>query len=181
MQHVDDTLAMASVAICKRLMPQGIVGLAKGAPDTLESATRYFNDNGTIAVSTFFSPRRFFGTAECCQAFDAWHDYCHVTLQAGFDMTGEERVNALQQSHLQTWANVWAPRRMTAAELKRASAVLDMNNLGRLHHWHQWDAPPHDVRSFAGGWLAALGMADKPRPTLDLRNEWTAYSDREDV
>lgn len=178
MRHVDDTLAAASVAIANRLMPQGFTALDKNSPDTLEGATRYFNDNGQIAVSTYFSPRRFFGTAECCQAFDAWHDYCHVTLQAEFTMPGEERVNALQQSHLHTWSIAWAPRKFTTAELKRASAMLDMNNLGRLHHWQQWATPPHDARDFASGWLAALGMAEKPPGVIDCRNEWTDYSER---
>lgn len=178
MQHVDDTLAAASVAICQRLLPKACVSLRHGVPDTLESATRFFNDNSTIAVSSYMSPRRFMGTAECAQAFDAWHDFCHVTLQASFDIPGEERVNALQQAHLRTWATAWSGRRVTEAELKRASAMLDMNNLGRLHHWHQWQAAPTDVRSFAGGWLAALGMADKPaRAPVDIRNEWTTYEE----
>lgn len=176
MQHVDDTLAQASVDICRRILPLGYVAMdGKAAPGTLDSATRFYNDTGKIAVSTYMSPRRFMGTAECARCFDAWHDYCHVTLQATFDIPGEERVNTLQKAHLNAWAQTWAGIKPTDDQVKRATAMLDMNNLGRLHHWHQWDAPPPDVRSFANGWLAALGMASKPPRVVDVRNEWVSY------
>lgn len=185
LKHVDDTLAIASVDLCRRLLPNGFDVLPHDtAPGTLEAVSEYWFKNHKIAVSSYMSPRRFFGTAEACRCFDAWHDYCHANLQAPFTMKGEERVNDMQQAHLMLWYHKWCTLPVTEDAIKRASAMLNMNNLGRLQHWHQWDAPPADTRSFADGWLAALGMACKPKLVgfgePDPRNEWTLYADRED-
>lgn len=179
LKHVDDTLARASCEIAQRLMPQGWDTLAHDAPDTFQKVCDYWFANRRIGVSAYMSPKRFFGTAEACRSFDAWHDYCHVQTQGLFNCEGEARVNDMQQAHLLAWYHHWADLRPTEEAIKRASAVLNMNNLGRLQHWKVWDHPPADTRSFAEGWLAALGMAEKPAPLFDLRNEWTQYLDRE--
>lgn len=158
--HVDNVLALASQEI---VSSRGIrvVALGDDAPGTLEECTRFFNETGCIGVSDFFDTTRFFGTPEACQAFDAWHDHCHVQLQATFDLEGEVRVNDCQQAQLRKW---WQKSRrpVSARAFTRASELLAMNNVGRLAHWLFHHNPPDNPRSFAQGYLAAIGFAEQP-------------------
>lgn len=175
-EHVDDVLALASIGIAEKLGIRYHRLPASIAPDTLDAATEYFNKHGALGVGNHWHGRRFFGTREAANSFDAWHDHTHVTNSATFDKAGEDIVNSVQQRHLMTWANRWAPRSITRQALQRASAMLDMHNVGRLVHWAQWGGPPGDARSFAEGYMAALGFAAKPSVFVPSYqgNEWNA-------
>jgi hypothetical protein len=159
--HVDNVLALAATEIASRLcvidaLPDDL------APGSLEACTEYFHRCGRVGVSAYFAPERLFGTPEACQAFDAWHDLCHIKLQASFDLPGEIRVNDCQQAQLRNW---WRKSRrpVTFRALQRASEMLAMNNVGRLEHWLFHHNPPENPRSFAQGYLAAKGFAEQPR------------------
>lgn len=187
MQHVDEVLAMASTEIAAKLMPQGFgVVAVKDAPNTMEDAIAAYKNTGKIVVSNYMSRDRLFGTPECNQSFDAWHDFCHVMLRATFDIPGEMKVDAMQQAHLmEWWKNSTNP--VTEASIVRAREVLSINNVGRLQFWKAYNAPPESLRAFTEGYLTAKGLAEVPvhchRRGLLLNssagsnffNEWTEY------
>lgn len=174
--HVDNVLALAAMEIAPRVLPKGWVACS-ASPDTLKDATAYFERTGKIAVSNAFSAKRLFANAECCQAFDAWHDHAHVTLQASFDLPGERSVNDHQQAQLLDW---WKGSRVpvTTESFNRAALVLAMHNVGRLEYWLETNVPPNDLRSFANGYLTAKGLIAHhdhcPRAQF-MGNEWTTY------
>lgn len=177
MDHVDDVLAQAAQEIVPRLLPNGYVACGD-SPGTLDEVIAFFERTGKVAVSNAFNAKRLFGTPAVCQCFDAWHDYCHVLTRGSFDIPGEKLVNTAQQAHLLQW---WRTSKVpvTEASYRRAAAVLALNNVGRLEHWQEHDAPPLNFRDFANGYLVGAGMVHKhapcPRALPDLRNEWTSY------
>lgn len=178
MQHVDETLARAAIEIAPHATPGWIV-LPHGAPETLADCTAFYNANGKMGVSPGVGNKRLFATANCNEAFDAWHDHCHVKLQASFDLDGEIRVDNCQQDTLQAW---WKGSRIpvTMAAYNRASALLRAHNVGRLEYWKAYGTSPNDPRSFAYGFLAGKGFAMPVPlcgPVMDIRNEWTTYAD----
>lgn len=154
--HVDDTLARASRDMLKRLK----IRIKPGTmPDTFAAIVAFYGKHGAIAVNNLWTPDSWMGDLQTAQAFEAWHDYSHITTGGQFTLEGEERVNVLQQAHLMQW---WADNKDVSPDaIKRASATLDHHNIGRLVHWRQWDGPPEHAKSFAQGYLAALGLASK--------------------
>lgn len=176
-KHVDDTLARASRDIVQRYHV-GMIAMPE-FPDTFAGIVNFYRKHGAIAVGNKWTPDRWMGDLESAQAFEAWHDWSHIKTGGQFTREGEERVNELQQAQLMEW---WQDNResVTLPAIRRASATLDMHNIGRLVHWAQWGGPPEHAKSFADGYLAALGMADKVplahhNKAIDLRNEWTRY------
>lgn len=166
MDHVDNVLALASQEIVAAKDIK-IASLSdKVAPGTLEDCIEFYERTGCVGVSNFMSSTRLFGTLEVCQAFDAWHDFCHIKLRASFDLDGEIKVNDCQQAQLKNWYRN-CRRPVTFRAFERAAEMLAMNNVGRLKHWLFHHRPPRDPRSFAQGYLAARGYPDQP-PMCDL-------------
>lgn len=171
LKHTDHTLALASVEIAPKLVSWRAFN---AAPSTLAAVKAHFVATGKMGVSDAFSPKRLFGTAHACQAFDAWHDFSHVRTDGAFDIPGETLVDDMQQAELMDWAR---DRSVPANALRRASAVLRMNNIGRLEFWKENDGPPNDVRSFAFGYLTSMGLINPVDWQAWARNEFTEYTD----
>jgi len=114
-----------------------------------------------VAVSDYFGDDTLFGCQPHSQAFNAWHDFRHITELGAFDQQGERRVNAAMEADLFTW---WKNSRIpiTSAAYQRALTVLHVHNIGRLDYWHAYGEAPPNPRHFALGFLTAKGLIEIP-------------------
>lgn len=83
-----------------RVWPQWFDLSANDAPDSLRRLKLEYAARGRITVYSGSSDTTVFDDAECNQAFRAWHDYCHLALDANFSLEGETRACELQAKHL---------------------------------------------------------------------------------
>lgn len=155
---LDATLARAVGEITRELLPQGY-DVSADAPGTLEACTEYFRKHGTVCVSDYFGPDCIMGRNVDQYAFQAWHDFCHVKLQASFDRPGERRVDKCMAAGLRAWRKRQVEP-CTMAQFNRALAVIRANNVGRLDYWAIHNEPPANARLFTEGYLAALGIVE---------------------
>ncbi len=159
MTDLDDILARASRDIARQRMPNGWKA-SPDAPSTLEECTRFFRQHNTVHVTDYFDPRTsIFSCPVSQEAFQAWHDYAHVTLQAGFDKAGERRVNDQQSADFNEWFRRNAIRnRFTMSDYNRSLEILRAHNLGRLDYWDVMGDAPDNFRQFASGYLTARNV-----------------------
>ena len=162
LKHVDQALALATAEIAPFLMPAGWI-VTNDVPDCLEGIIQFFQQNGKIAVSDYWGDDTLFDSPELSQAFNAWHDYRHITALGSFDQAGERRVNdAMHEDLFHWWNNSRVP--ITSAAYQRAKMVLNVHNVGRLDFWHAYGEAPPNPRDFALGFLTARGMIEIPTP-----------------
>lgn len=161
--HVDPALALATMEIAPLLMPNGWIAETNSPGTLADCAAAYLRHGGRPVVSDWWKPgETLMGSPDHWQAFNAWHDFCHITLGATFDPAGERRVNDMMHHHLLDW---WRKSKVpiTSEAYKRAAEVLTIHNVGRLDYWTALDHPPENPRDFALGYLTARGMlAIKP-------------------
>ena len=69
----------------------------RGAPETLEDATAYYEANGFLGISGEHSQNTIFPEPKDNWAFRAWHDFHHVKSQYPFTTQGEQCVMFAQQ------------------------------------------------------------------------------------
>lgn len=62
----------------------------------------YKATGGRIIVWTGASDRTIFGDPAVNHAFRAWHDWCHLVLEADFSQDGEHKVCLMQQRQVRT-------------------------------------------------------------------------------
>lgn len=161
--HVDKVLAQATKDIVSEIMPQGF-DTNSPSSGSLEECTNYFLTHGRMCVDPGFIARTsIMGDAWSHQAFNAWHDFCHVQGQCEFTLEGERRVDEIMQQHLARWWTSSA-RPVTQEAFLRASAVLKMFNLGRLEYWLEYGEQPADPRQFLYGYLTAQARIAQPEP-----------------
>lgn len=154
MAALDATYERAVLDIARELFPQGWKASAD-APDTLAGITAYFSEHGTVHVSDENSAQTVFSSPEGNVAFRVWHDWRHITAQAGFDRSGEEDVHDLMWGDLRRWCREHG---VTGRERDRALAILEAENVGQLAAWDVDGSPPADQLTFAKGFLAAKGL-----------------------
>jgi len=160
LSHVDEALALATMDITAKLMPQGW-DVVNDVPDSLEGIVRYFVEHGKVAVSNYFGSDTLFGCPKHSQAFNAWHDYRHITQLGAFDRPGERLVDdAMHADLLKWWEESKTP--ITSAAYQRASMILTVHNVGRLDFWHAYGEAPENPRQFALGFLTARGLIEIP-------------------
>lgn len=173
--NVDDTLARATIEIAPRVTPGWNV--RPHAPETLEACIAAYQESGKLVVFPGDYPGALFAEARCNEAFNAWHDWCHIKGNYAFDLAGEKLVHACMLADMTAW---WQASRVPVTDLafERACALLRSHNVGRLEYWLAANEPPKSPRDFAHGYLAAVGMAGQPPmcklPRLD-QNEWVNY------
>jgi hypothetical protein len=173
--NVDDTLALATLQIAPLVTPGWNV--RDNAPETLEACTAAYQESGKVIVFPGDYQGALFADAHCNEAFNAWHDWCHIKGQYSFDLEGEKLVHSCMESDLCNW---WQNSRVPVIRpaYERARALLRQHNVGRLEYWLATNEPPKSPRDFAHGYLAAVGMAAKvpmcKLPRVD-QNEWTNY------
>lgn len=151
---LDYTFERAVLCIARELFPQGWKASAD-APDTLDGASRYFSDTGTLHVSDAHSDQTVFSNPEGNIAFRVWHDWRHIWLQAPFNEEGERDVHDMMRGDLVAWCH---RHRCGQQETQRALAILEAENIGQLAAWKRDGHPPVDQRTFAMGYLAARGL-----------------------
>jgi hypothetical protein len=81
------------------LNPQGW-DTSSHAPDTLSRLRDTVQASGRMIVSRDHSDHTIFDDPSTNVAFRAWHDWCHLALNAEFDLSGEQAVCALQSAQL---------------------------------------------------------------------------------
>lgn len=158
MQPVDQLFERATLAIARRLVPQGWRGHDK-APDNLRDLAAAWDNckriGGPVIVSDLHCDRTVFSSPDVNMAFRAWHDYRHITEGAEFDDAGEYAVHNAMCRDSALWR---VERGIDLMGMRRAYALLEAENLGQLAYWRAYGAPPAGQRTFALGYLAARGL-----------------------
>lgn len=151
---LDATFERAVACIAYELFPMGW-RTSPNAPDTLQGATDYFSEHGTVHVSSDNSGKTVFSRPSINFAFRVWHDWRHIWLQAPFNEEGERAVHDMMRGDLIAWCH---RQRCSQRDTQRALAVLEAENIGQLAAWKRDGHPPVDQRTFAMGYLAARGL-----------------------
>jgi len=172
---IDTTLALATLEIAPRVTPGWNV--RADAPETLEACIAAYQESGKVIVFPGDYPGALFADPRCNEAFNAWHDWCHIKGGYSFDLAGEKLVHACMMADITEW---WRTSRVPVARpaFERACALLRQHNVGRLEYWLATNEPPKSPRDFAHGYLAAVGMA-APVPVCKLprADQNTTYND----
>jgi len=90
---------VAVLACCNRVWPQGF-DTSPDAPDSLRRLKAEMAARGRITVYSESSDSTVFDCREVNQAFRAWHDWCHLVLDAPFNLEGETRACREQERHI---------------------------------------------------------------------------------
>lgn len=109
--------------------------------DSFEQMKRMFQESGFITVNTGFSDNTIFGSASVNWAFRAWHDSCHLALNADFSPEGERQAAALQQKQL-------VAAFPTHPKLKYFIDLIDIEVNGQLAHYLNTGQFPADQFQF---------------------------------
>src|SRR4029077_18194914 len=99
MQPIDTEFNAAVLHMVRLHVPHGYT-LTSESMDSFEQMKRAFEESGQIAVNTNYSDSTIFGAAAVNWAFRAWHDSCHLALNADFSPEGEGRAAELQSEQL---------------------------------------------------------------------------------
>lgn len=158
MRPVDPLFEHATLAIARRLVPQGWRGHDK-APDNLSDLVATWDNckriGGPVIVSDLHCDKTVFSSPYVNMAFRAWHDYRHITESAEFDDVGERLVQNEMCSDIAQWLDGTG---CTRYQFKRALELLHCENIGQLEYWKAYGSPPDDQRTFALGYLAARNL-----------------------
>lgn len=158
MNPVDQLFERATLAIARKLVPQGWRGHDK-APDNLRDLVAAWDNckriGGPIIVSDLHCDHTVFSSPAVNMAFRAWHDYRHITEQAQFEHEGEYLVHDAMCHDFVVWRSEAGVAR---EDMWRAMALLECENIGQLEYWQAYGAPPADQRTFALGYLAARDL-----------------------
>jgi hypothetical protein len=158
MRPVDQLFERATLAIARRLVPQGWRGHDK-APDNLSDLVAAWDNckriGGPVIVSDLHCERTVFSSPDVNMAFRAWHDYRHITTSAEFDHEGEYLVHEAMMLDLYHW---FGGKPAPVGAYSRTMALLDCENIGQLEYWKVYGSPPDDQRTFALGYLASRSL-----------------------
>ena len=99
MQPIDSEFNAAVLHMVRLHVPHGYT-LTSESMDSFEQMRRMFEESGQITVNTDYSDSTIFGAASVNWAFRAWHDSCHLALNADFSQEGERRAAELQSEQL---------------------------------------------------------------------------------
>lgn len=107
---------------------------------------------GSIQVNTEHSDGTIFGEPRINWLFRAWHDYCHLLVDAGFDAQGE-RLAADEQIR-----QVYALPGLSDAEKLLYSRIIDIEVNGQVDYYvaHN-DFPPDQYAFFLAEWTRLYG------------------------
>ena len=111
--------------------PQGYDLSDTDAPDSLKKLKREFQSRQRITVYSGSSDSTIFADARVNQDFRAWHDFCHLMLDAPFDLTGESLTCELQVKQLKHHMGVDHP------ELDYCIKLLEAEIIGQALYFHR--------------------------------------------
>jgi hypothetical protein len=104
-----------------------------------------FEATGSIKVNTEHSDGTIFGSPEVNWLFRAWHDYCHLLVNAGFDAQGE-RMAASEQIR-----QVRAHPGLTREQKTLFTRIIDIEINGQVDYYIEHNDFPSDQYAFFVG------------------------------
>lgn len=138
----------ATMMMAKIVWPQWFDVSLDTAPDSLKRLKAEYAERGRITVFGGSSDKTIFGVhgAEVNHAFRAWHDWCHLSLNADFSMDGEARACELQARHIRTYYGDGD----TGQELV---AILYAEVVGQASHYYRYKEYVQDQRAFVEAYI----------------------------
>lgn len=132
-------------SMCKRVWPQWF-DVAEKAPSSFKALRREYEKRGRITVYNGAPATCIFDDPDINVMFRAWHDFCHLMLDADFTVYGEYRAAQLQMQHVVTlYGN--GP---TALEF---CALVDAEVNGQALYYHRRKEYITDQRAFVEAYL----------------------------
>lgn len=104
---------------------------------------------GVFSVNRLHSDCTVFGDADTNWAFRAWHDSCHIKMDADFSRLGEERAMGLMMAHLDEKFDLNAPLLWYE--------IIQVEVMGQFDYLEKWGEFPVDQRAFMAQELALRG------------------------
>lgn len=98
--------------------------------ESFEAMREAFRTEGRIKINTNFSEQTIFENPEVNWDFRAWHDWCHLWLDAGFDREGETKAAELQKRML----DLSFP---SHPKLEFWKTLIDIEVVGQLEYYLQ--------------------------------------------
>jgi hypothetical protein len=130
--------------------PQGY-DVSENAPRTLKALKDEYRSRGRITVYSGGSDKTIFDDAGVNQDFRAWHDWCHLRLDADFSPRGEAMACDLQAAHIRV--------RYGAGETGRELVkLLEAEVIGQSLYYQKYKEYVDDQRAFA---IAYMQNADE--------------------
>lgn len=127
------------------LMPEGWIARLE-APTNLSELEWDTWAAGKIVVSSKYSDCTIFGSPKINHAFRAWHDWCHLYLNAEFDRAGETTVYEMQSKQLILKYGAYLSRNWR--QLLRCEIIGQLDYVELHGHF------PVDQQAFAKEWLS---------------------------
>lgn len=111
-----------------------------------------YERTGYIRVNVEHSTGTIFGSQTVNWLFRAWHDYCHLVVNAPFDAEGERRA-AMEQIR-----QVWAHPGLSDAEKTLYSSIIDIEVNGQVEYYQKYnDFPSDQYQFFMTEWARKYG------------------------
>lgn len=138
--------------MARRVWPQGYDLSSTDAPDSLKRLKQEFQHRGRITVYEGGSEMSIYGDAGVNQDFRAWHDWCHLALDANFTLEGETRACELQARHIRG--------RYGDGDTGRALIrVLEAEIIGQALYWRKYRKYVVNQRAFVLAYMSHPGHA----------------------
>lgn len=98
--------------------------------------------NGSIKINTDFSTGTIFGDPRVNWLFRAWHDYCHLLVDAPFDAEGERKAATEQINQ------VYVLDGLSESEKLLFARIIDIEVNGQMDYYVAHNGFPPDQRAF---------------------------------
>lgn len=134
--------------ICDTIWPQGFDLSETKAPDSLKKLKAEYAERGRITVYSGASDNTIFDDPGTNHKFRAWHDWCHLHLDADFSFQGEVRAAVLQIQHVMFRYGMGD----TTYEIMR---YLWAEVVGQAAYWQKHRKYVKDQRAFVSAYVAA--------------------------
>lgn len=112
--------------------------------DTLQKVTDFYREDREVLVFTGNCKDTIYGCMELNWQARAWHDYCHIILQADFDYEGEMRVLQLQKLQIEQLLEGKAPINL----IKHCLQLIDIEVKGQLEYLQEFGVFPKNQYEF---------------------------------
>ena len=86
---------------------------------TFEAMRDDYSHTGVIAINVDNCDNTIFGAPDVNYLFRAWHDYCHIQVNGGFDRAGELAAMRLMCEHIDAHPGLSDALKATCKELVR--------------------------------------------------------------
>ena len=115
---------------------------------TFEEMQADYQKTGRIKVTTLHSANSIYGYEWINVCGRAWHDYCHLTMNAGFNQDGERKAAQLQIRQVREHFG-WT------LESDKFCRIIDAEVNGQVSYYLQYGDFPVNGYEFTKGYLNA--------------------------